>query len=198
MSISRNRALVVAATLLAGACTRAPAAERRTASTSDSLGAARSAAADHEAHHAPAGGVGGPAATSDSAFAALQGRGAHAMGVDQYTSAHRFEDRPDGGRIVLERDAGDAAGVATIRAHLRHIAGRFGAGDFDLPMFVHGQVVPGTRVMAARREAIRYAFAELPGGGEVRITTADTAALAAVHEFLAFQRSDHRVAKRGK
>jgi hypothetical protein len=32
----------------------------------------------------------------------------------------------------------------------------------------------------------------LPGGGEVRIRTASPAALAAIHEFLAFQRMDHR------
>jgi hypothetical protein len=48
--------------------------------------------------------------------------------------------------------------------------------------------------MAARRRAIRYEFRELPRGGEVRITTSDPAALRAVHEFLAFQRSDHRAA----
>ena len=37
----------------------------------------------------------------DSAFAALQERGsaAEAMGVDQYASAHLFDDLPDGGRI---------------------------------------------------------------------------------------------------
>jgi len=31
----------------------------------------------------------------------MQSRGAHVMGVDQYTSAHVFEDLPDGGRVVL-------------------------------------------------------------------------------------------------
>src|SRR6478672_9598741 len=47
----------------------------------------------------------------DSAFAAVQKRGAAVMGVDQYTSAHVFEDLPDGGRIVLERkDTTDSAG----------------------------------------------------------------------------------------
>ena len=135
-------------------------------------------------------------AHADSAFGALQARGEHAMGVDQYTSAHRFEELPDGGRVVLQRDPADSAGVATIRAHLQHIAARFAAGDFDLPMFVHDRTVPGTAVMTARREAICYAFDALPGGGAVRITTADPEALAAVHSFLAFQRQDHRVAVR--
>ena len=58
----------------------------------------------------------------DSSFAAMQQRGASAMGVDQYTSVHRFDDLPDGGRITLQRDPSDTVGVRTIRDHLRGIA----------------------------------------------------------------------------
>lgn len=139
--------------------------------------------------------AGGPeSAVPDPDFTALQERGAHAMGVDQYTSAHVFESLPDGGRIVLQRDSTDAAGTATIRGHMRDIAARFAAGDFAIPGFVHGREVPGTRVMAARRALIRYTSDTLPRGGQLRIETTDSAALAAVHEFLAFQRRDHRAA----
>lgn len=131
--------------------------------------------------------------SDDSAFAAVQSRGAAVMGVDQYTSAHVFEDLPDGGRIVLERkDASDSAGVATIRAHMRSIADAFAKGDFSAPGMVHMTSVPGTAVMAARKGAIRYTVVDHPGGGEVRLTTSDTAAVRAIHEFLAFQRMDHR------
>ena len=134
-------------------------------------------------------------ATSDSAFAAVQSRGAAVMGVDQYTSAHVFEDLPDGGRIVLERkDATDSAGVATIRAHMRTIADAFGRGDFTAPGMVHMTKVPGTDVMAAKRDAISYSVADRPAGAEVRLTSTDSAAVRAIHEFLAFQRMDHRAA----
>jgi len=34
--------------------------------------------------------------TKDADFAAMQERGQMVMGVDQYTSAHIFEDLPDG------------------------------------------------------------------------------------------------------
>ena len=131
---------------------------------------------------------------ADSAFAAVQQRGAVAMGVDQYTSAHVFEPLPDGGRIVLQRDSVDPAGTATIRAHMEDIAVRFGRGDFSLPGFVHAQPVPGTAVMAARRSAIQYRADTLPRGGEVRIRSDDPAAIAAIHAFLAFQAQDHRAA----
>jgi hypothetical protein len=131
----------------------------------------------------------------DSAFAGVQERGQAAMGVDQYTSAHVFEDLPDGGRVVLDR-AGpdDPAGVATIRAHMRDIAAAFARGDFTIPGFVHARGVPGTAVMAAKRGAITYTPADRPRGGELRIASRDPEAVRAIHEFLAFQRADHRAA----
>lgn len=127
----------------------------------------------------------------DSSFAALQARGKIGMGVDQYTSAHRFDDLPDGGRIELRVDPTDTMGVRTVREHLRGIAQAFGAGDFRTPSFVHDGEVPGTAVMAAQRAHITYQFNPLPGGGEVRILTATHEALQAVHTFLAFQRQQH-------
>lgn len=138
--------------------------------------------------------AGNRAADADSArFAAVQERGRVVMGVDQYTSMHVFEDLPDGGRIVLERadSVADSAGVATIRQHMREIADDFRRGDFTKPFRVHAQQVPGTDVMAARRDAIRYVVVDRPRGAEVDIHTTDSAAVAAVHAFLAFQRSDH-------
>jgi len=123
----------------------------------------------------------------------MQARGAHVMGVDQYTSAHVFEDLPDGGRVVLEReDAGDSAAIAAIRVHMHEIAASFRAGDFTKPFQVHAQSVPGTAVMRDRRAAISYAPVDRPRGGEVRITSRESAAIRAIHEFLAFQREQHR------
>jgi hypothetical protein len=135
--------------------------------------------------------VRGAAAQHDSAFAALQERGRAAMGVDQYTSIHKFDALPAGGRIELQRDRDDSAGVAQIRRHLREIAAAFKAGDFSTPAFVHLREVPGAAAMAARRDVITYTFTPLPRGGEVRIVTADPEAVKAIHEFMAFQRHDH-------
>jgi hypothetical protein len=129
---------------------------------------------------------------ADTAFAAMQRRGKQAMGVDQYTSTHHFDALPDGGRIELQRDVDDSAGVMQIRSHLQEIVKAFGSGDFNTPAFVHMQEVPGTKVMAAKHAAITYTYRELPRGGEVRIQTRDPDAIAAIHEFLAFQRKDHR------
>ena len=132
-----------------------------------------------------------PMGAGDSAFADLQARGGVAMGVNQYTSRHVFEELPDGGRIVLQRDAADSEGADRIRRHMHEIAGRFAAGDFTLPGFVHARAVPGTEIMAARRTAIAYAVDTLPRGAALRIRSADSTAVRAIHEFLAFQRHDH-------
>ena len=125
----------------------------------------------------------------------MQERGAHVMGVDQYTSAHVFEDLPDGGRVVLDRDdASDTAAIKAIRAHMRDIQTAFQAGDFSKPFAVHDQVVPGTDVMRARRAAITYEVHDRPRGGEVVIKSADSSAVRGIHEFLAFQRTAHHAA----
>lgn len=140
--------------------------------------------------------IGACGSSKDEAdFAAMQTRGQHVMGVNQYSSAHVFEDLPDGGRVVLERaDASDTADITTIRAHMRDIEAAFRAGDFSKPFAVHAQTVPGTAVMTARRAAISYEAVERPRGGEVRIKSRDPAAIAAIHEFLEFQRDAHRAA----
>jgi len=128
-------------------------------------------------------------------FAGVQARGEAVMGVDQYTSTHVFEDLPDGGRIVLERnDPADSAGIATVRGHMREIAADFRAGDFSKPFQVHAMAVPGTDVMAARRALIIYTAVDRPRGAEVRIVSSDSSAIDAIHRFLAFQRQDHRAA----
>lgn len=149
-----------------------------------------SAAQDHAGmDHAH---MGAPAATNDSAFRALQQRGKGTMGVDQDASRHRFEDLPDGGRIELQMREADSTGVATIRGHLQRTARDFAAGIFTAPDSTHAMVVPGTEVMARKKDRIQYHYHALPQGGEVRISTDDPEALRAIHDFLAFQRSDHR------
>jgi len=72
----------------------------------------------------------------------------------------------------------------------------FRAGDFTKPFAVHAQTVPGSAVMTARRSVISYDASELPRGGEVRMRTSDPAAIEAIHQFLAFQRTEHHAASR--
>jgi uncharacterized protein YjhX (UPF0386 family) len=128
---------------------------------------------------------------ADTSFASMQERGRMAMGVDQNTSTHKFDALSQGGRIELLRDVNDSLGIAQIRAHLRLIQHAFQAGDFSTSEFVHIQAMPGTAVMAKKRNVIVYAYHDLPRGGEVVMTTADAEALAAIHQFMGAQRMGH-------
>jgi hypothetical protein len=136
-------------------------------------------------------------AQTDSAFAALQARGKMAMGVDQYASAHQFDVTADGGRIALQMKDDDSLSVAQIRAHLKLIEHAFQAGDFSTPEFVHLRAMPGTAVMSAKKDMIKYTYADIPRGGEVRITTSDPDALAAIRDFIKAQRGDHEAGGHG-
>jgi hypothetical protein len=130
----------------------------------------------------------------DSAHAAhadMQKRGAEVMGVDQESSVHVFEALPNGGIIELQRASADSAGTRVIRQHLRTIAMAFRDGDFGGPTYIHMTSVPGARVMAERRNYIRYDYRQLPRGGALRISTTDLAARRAIWEFIAYQRNEH-------
>jgi undecaprenyl-diphosphatase len=131
------------------------------------------------------------AATYDTSFAATLTRGAEGIGVDQYTSTHRVQALPDGGRIMLEREVPDSAGTSAIRAHMRLFAAALANGDFQLPGFVHAQNVRWTGEMASKRAVIAYRVDTLPNGAMLWLHTTDTAAVRVIHELLAFQQHEH-------
>lgn len=126
--------------------------------------------------------------------AKMKAQGAAVMGFDQDKTTHHFYLYEDGGAIdVSVKDPADGTNRNAIRSHLPHIAMLFGEGNFDAPMLVHdSKNVPGTAVMATLKDRIAYRYAETAQGGRVDITTADPAALSAVHDFLAFQIREHK------
>lgn len=129
--------------------------------------------------------------SNDSAYKAMKARGGMIMGVDQDQSTHHFTSLPDGGRIELTSNVEDTAATARIRRHFAEIEKAFAAGDFAIAVMVHNQEIPGTDVMKAKAGVIAYKMAEVPRGARLRITTSDTAAIAAIHRFLLFQRTEH-------
>jgi len=130
-----------------------------------------------------------------SLFAAqdLTTRGDHAMGFAHEKTTHHFFLYADGGAIqVTANDPKDTESRAQIRMHLGHIAQMFGSGDFQTPMLVHAELPPGVPVMKKLKSDIKYTFEGLEQGGRVRIRTKKPEALAAIHEFLQYQISDHQ------
>jgi hypothetical protein len=79
-----------------------------------------------------------------------------------------------------------------IRTPLSHVAEMFSAGDFNVPMFVHGTTPPGVPTMKKLHCEIHYRYQETDTGGKIVIDTANPKALKAVHEFLRFQIAAHK------
>jgi hypothetical protein len=130
--------------------------------------------------------------THDQHMADVKKHGAEAMGFDQDRTTHHFRLYKDGGAVEVQaNDPADTASIGQIRDHLREQAKKFAAGDFGAPQRTHGQVPPGVETMNRLRSKIQYEFRATESGGRLRITTTDTQALAAVHDFLRFQIEDH-------
>ena len=134
-----------------------------------------------------------PTAANTKRAAEVDQRGDEGMGFSHAMTGHHFHLLPDGGSIEVESDSSeDNASKEAIRRHMLKIAGMFAQGDFSLPMFIHDTVPPGVEVMKRLKDQIAYTAENTGKGAQVRIITANSEALVAVHQFLRFQIKDHR------
>jgi hypothetical protein len=130
---------------------------------------------------------------AQSHHAIVETNGDHAMGFPHDKTTHHFRLTSDGGAIeVTANDPNDKTNTAAIRSHLLHIVGMFGNGEFSTPMFIHDGVPPGATTMKLMKSAIHYTYQEMLSGGRVRIQSSDAIAVAAIHDFLRFQITDHQ------
>lgn len=124
--------------------------------------------------------------------AELKRRGDLSMGLDQDKTTHHFHLTAQGGTIEIStRDDGDETSRSQIRAHLQELVREFAQGNFQKPFMTHDETAPGVPTMERLKESITYAFEESEHGALLRITTANTEAIDAVHAFLRFQITEH-------
>lgn len=125
--------------------------------------------------------------------AMLNQRGDQMMGFSHEKTTHHFELNQDGGVIeVRANDLKDTETRDQIRGHFRHIVQMFAAGNFNVPMLVHAEDVPGTSIMSQLKAELHWELHETPRGAKILIVADNKAALDAVHEFLRFQIADHK------
>lgn len=119
--------------------------------------------------------------------------GAEAMGFDQDKTTHHFVLARDGGYVqVTANSAQDTTSIKQVRSHLQEQQKKFAKGDFSAPQHTHSRVPPGVPTMQRLRHVIRYSYEPIDGGARLRITSHNYQALAAIHDFLKFQISDHQ------
>ena len=125
--------------------------------------------------------------------AIVESHGDQAMGFPHDQTTHHFRLLSDGGAIeVTVNDPNDKPNTVAIRSHLAHITMMFSSGDFSIPMFIHDGVPPGVTTMKLMKSAIHYIYEEMPSGGSVRIKSDDPIAVAAIHDFVRFQITEHQ------
>jgi hypothetical protein len=114
-------------------------------------------------------------------------------GFDQEKSSRHYILLPDGG--VIEITANDPLDVTTrnaIQQQVAKIAGMLTEGNFAIPMLVGQQQPAGIDTMKRLNSELSYTPENLPNGGRVQITTANSEALKAVHDFLRFEIQEHK------
>jgi hypothetical protein len=101
--------------------------------------------------------------------------------------------KDNGGIIQVQANDGeDQENRDAIRGHLNHIVNLFSQGDFDIPMFVHDRMPDGVPVMKKLKNEIRYKYEDIERGGKVILTSENSKAIEAIHDFLRFQIEDHK------
>jgi hypothetical protein len=132
-------------------------------------------------------------ASFDEHHAMVEKHGDEAMGFPHDKTTHHFHLSGAGGSIeVTADDPNDSANIRTIRIHLGHIAEAFADGDYSAPMLVHDGVPPGITSMKLLKDQIQFRYESINAGARVNIASDNQLALAAIHDFLRFQITDHR------
>ncbi len=125
--------------------------------------------------------------------AEMKEHGNHAMGFNQDKTTHHFTLTSTGGSIAVDaNEAADQASRDQIRAHLKEIAVAFAQGDFGKPLMTHSEFPAGVPVIQRLKGDISYVFQETTRGGIVQISTPNAEALAAIHDFLKYQITEHK------
>jgi len=134
-----------------------------------------------------------PSLNKENDFAGVNARGDQGMGFSHEKTTHYFHLLSDGGAIEIQSNQiADSTTREAIRQHLAMIAVKFSQGDFAIPMFIHATVPPGVEDMKRLKSKITYEAENTENGAQLRITSHDAEAVAAVHSFLRFQIQDHR------
>ena len=125
--------------------------------------------------------------------AGVSARGAQVMPFELSATTHVFTKTAVGAlQKVVVKDPRDAAQIQLIRRHLSDIAQRFARGDFSGPTEIHGEHMPGLAdLKKAKPGEISVHYHDLVNGGQIVYSTHKANLIAALHEWIDAQLSDH-------
>jgi hypothetical protein len=86
---------------------------------------------------------------------------------------------------VTVTDPNDTDGAGQVSIRLRNAAVRYARGEFSIA----SSAAPGTAVMRQMRSRIIYTAHAIDGGAELIISSQDSKAIEAIHQFLQYQQA---------
>jgi hypothetical protein len=120
-------------------------------------------------------------------------RGNIVMGFDQNKIMHHFMATSTGGRImIVALNSSDSETIKQIKDHVIDIQYEFSQANFTKPFFIHDQQVPGTDIMAMKKDLIIYGIEQLNNGAVLVLTTDDKELQNAINQFMQFQGIEHK------
>ena len=129
---------------------------------------------------------------NSSSMTSMLERGNIAMGFNQSKIMHHFVSTPTGGEInIVALNSSDAKTIGEIRSHVIEIQKDFSEGNFSKPFYIHAQEVPGTKIMAEKKDLINYSVQPIKNGYKLVLTTSERELIAAIKQFMVFQASQH-------
>jgi hypothetical protein len=97
-----------------------------------------------------------------------------------------------GGRIMIDAlNNSDSETISQIKGHVVDIQYEFSQGNFTKPFFIHDEQVPGTDIMAEKKDMIRYNIEQLDNGAVLVLKTDDKELLKAIQQFMQYQGTEH-------
>lgn len=132
------------------------------------------------------------ASVSAERLDAVAQRGAQVMPFNLEQTMHHFSKTPMGGvQQVVVKNPQNQADLIAIQRHLSNLSTRFAAGDFSGPQSIHGQDMPGTKMLALNAQRIRFKYQDLGEGGQIEMLSTEPDLIMAIHQFLDAQLTDH-------
>jgi hypothetical protein len=132
-----------------------------------------------------------PPASADRLDAVAQ-RGAQVMPFNLEQTMHHFSKTQMGGiQQVVVKNPQNQVDLSAIQRHLSSLSTRFSAGDFSGPQSIHGQDMPGTKMLELNAQRIRFQYQDLALGGQIEMISTEPELILAIHQFLDAQLNDH-------
>ena len=118
--------------------------------------------------------------------------GMSVMPFDLDKTQHVFKKTDTGGtQDVVVKSLSDTANLAMIRMHLKMEAENFAKGDYSDPAGLHGEDMPGIKVLERSYSKMNVKYSEIENGARVDFSSTDSEAVAGLHMWFDAQMSDH-------